>query len=548
MNVISAVDALHLNVKSDGFRVGQVLDGMVLEVSEDGIATVNLSGRTITVASGSEMLQMGETVRLKITGVAKGEVLATRVDLKETSLLNKLGVPVTAENLGYISELLAHRHAIDKMLLSTLSKNAQEVRMLHELLLNGADVDDVETPVREMVLRLLREGGSDLKAVSKTGVSTTAGSTSSALTTGATSAATTGTATGAPIPPNPTGMHTVASALTGPVSGAEVPNAATSVPLPANTLSASGGSNAVVASEQAPQILQAATDSLPTPDLNAADFPPESSSISYQHAASAEKILKDENMLKDTEAGRMEQDADANDPVLNPKQEAALKILSRHSDKSEFADAVKYILQHFDSHDNVALALQRKTLNLKNLAQIQFDVSDIAEEFIRVSRQSEKLDEILSIIRDLKQGNDFEHVIQSRFPKLRQVSEAVAEQTQQNIPGIYYISVPVRLLGEENRADMYFKRSPKNPSELSILVVLNTQTLGEVRCLVYKMDDEYSLGLALEDDEITDLVREKISGFRSGVGNIQIYIRSREEMERTFFEKKEASSYLDLRV
>lgn len=548
MNVISAVDALHLNVKSDGFRVGQVLDGMVLEVREDGIATVNLSGRTITVASGSEMLQMGETVRLKITGVAKGEVLATRVDLKETSLLNKLGVPVTAENLGYISELLAHRHAIDKMLLSTLSKNAQEVRMLHELLLNGADVDDVETPVREMVLRLLREGGSDLKAVSKTGVSTTAGSTSSALTTGATSAATTGTATGAPIPPNPTGMHTVASALTGPVSGAEVPNAATSVPLPANTLSASGGSNAVVASEQAPQILQAATDSLPTPDLNAADFPPESSSISYQHAASAEKILKDENMLKDTEAGRMEQDADANDPVLNPKQEAALKILSRHSDKSEFADAVKYILQHFDSHDNVALALQRKTLNLKNLAQIQFDVSDIAEEFIRVSRQSEKLDEILSIIRDLKQGNDFEHVIQSRFPKLRQVSEAVAEQTQQNIPGIYYISVPVRLLGEENRADMYFKRSPKNPSELSILVVLNTQTLGEVRCLVYKMDDEYSLGLALEDDEITDLVREKISGFRSGVGNIQIYIRSREEMERTFFEKKEASSYLDLRV
>lgn len=548
MNVISAVDALHLNVKSDGFRVGQVLDGMVLEVREDGIATVNLSGRTITVASGSEMLQMGETVRLKITGVAKGEVLATRVDLKETSLLNKLGVPVTAENLGYISELLAHRHAIDKMLLSTLSKNAQEVRMLHELLLNGADVDDVETPVREMVLRLLREGGSDLKAVSKTGVSTTAGSTSSALTTGATSAATTGTATGAPIPPNPTGMHTVASALTGPVSGAEVPNAATSVPLPANTLSASGGSNAVVASEQAPQILQAATDSLPTPDLNAADFPPESSSISYQHAASAEKILKDENMLKDTEAGRMEQDADANDPVLNPKQEAALKILSRHSDKSEFADAVKYILQHFDSHDNVALALQRKTLNLKNLAQIQFDVSDIAEEFIRVSRQSEKPDEILSIIRDLKQGNDFEHVIQSRFPKLRQVSEAVAEQTQQNIPGIYYISVPVRLLGEENRADMYFKRSPKNPSELSILVVLNTQTLGEVRCLVYKMDDEYSLGLALEDDEITDLVREKISGFRSGVGNIQIYIRSREEMERTFFEKKEASSYLDLRV
>lgn len=548
MNVISAVDALHLNVKSDGFRVGQVLDGMVLEVREDGIATVNLSGRTITVASGSEMLQMGETVRLKITGVAKGEVLATRVDLKETSLLNKLGVPVTAENLGYISELLAHRHAIDKMLLSTLSKNAQEVRMLHELLLNGADVDDVETPVREMVLRLLREGGSDLKAVSKTGVSTTAGSTSSALTTGATSAATTGTATGAPIPPNPTGMHTVASALTGPVSGAEVPNAATSVPLPANTLSASGGSNALVASEQAPQILQAATDSLPTPDLNAADFPPESSSISYQHAASAEKILKDENMLKDTEAGRMEQDADANDPVLNPKQEAALKILSRHSDKSEFADAVKYILQHFDSHDNVALALQRKTLNLKNLAQIQFDVSDIAEEFIRVSRQSEKLDEILSIIRDLKQGNDFEHVIQSRFPKLRQVSEAVAEQTQQNIPGIYYISVPVRLLGEENRADMYFKRSPKNPSELSILVVLNTQTLGEVRCLVYKMDDEYSLGLALEDDEITDLVREKISGFRSGVGNIQIYIRSREEMERTFFEKKEASSYLDLRV
>lgn len=553
MNVISAIDALHLNARNDGFRVGQVLEGMVVEVSEDGIATVNLSGKTITVASGSEMLRLGETVRLKITQIEKGEVLATRVDLKETSLLNKLGVPVTQENVGYISELLEHQHAIDKNLLSRLSKNAQEVKMLHDLLQNGAQVDDIETPIRGIVIRLLQEEGAAAGTatwtspkMSETASSARYGSAQlladSSLPSGDTSNF---AANRIPISENQNAVQSV------PSQDADLPAGEDAIQADLLKDSLQGEARVILgetklSGSQAPENSIWSPDRLSNSSNAVANFDHiflESSSVQE------EGVLTGENTPTGIPADRKgESDANAKTLALNPKQEAALKLLSSVSDKSDFLDALKYLLSHFDSHDNVTMALQRKTLNLKNLAQIQFDVSDIADEFVRASNQSSDSAEILSIVKDLEHGKDLESIIQSRFPRLKMISEAVTEQVQPNNPGIYYISLPVRLMGEEKRADMYFKRSPKKPDEFSILVVLNTQNLGEVRCLIYKMDREYMLGLALEDDEITDLVREKISHFRSNVRDIQIVIRSREEMEDSFFEKKESSSYLDLRV
>lgn len=577
MNAISGSGALHLTVKNDGFRKGQVLDGVVINVNEDGIAAVNLAGKTITVASGSEMLQVGETIRLKVTELTGDGVFATRVNLKETTVLNKLGIPVNDENLIYISELIKNNQPIDKELLSRLLKNTQEVKLLTELLQSGAEISDVDAPIRRLIITMLQNQNSGASQ----GVSANRNSVFNQE---------------IALSLNPNNPLTSAADVQGTsLAGAAVREAPISAAQPdqnspvseirsENLLNITGRTMAVQETKVEGNISTEQGFNVPESDGQNSGVRSDSVSESKNDKAAGEPVpgktddlqtLKMAQNSKEALSDFSRNTADLTDKAVGHnhpqtvhyretvsgevhhettddrnmiKKESALKILFSSADSGELTIAVKNLIQRFDAKDNIALAIQNRTLNLRNLAQIQLNVSDITEKIMEISKELNGFSDISAMIKDLENGHDLEHLIFQRYPKLKMISEAVEEQSRQEHPGIYYISLPVHLMGEERRTDMYFKRSPKKSNELSILVALKTMNLGEVRCLVYKADHDYTLGFALENERITSLLRDKITNFKSGIGNLQIVFRTREETDKIFFEKKEAVSNCDLRV
>lgn len=577
MNAISGSGALHLTVKNDGFRKGQVLDGVVINVNEDGIATVNLAGKTITVASGSEMLQVGETIRLKVTELTGDGVFATRVNLKETTVLNKLGIPVNDENLIYISELIKNNQPIDKELLSRLLKNTQEVKLLTELLQSGAEISDVDAPIRRLIITMLQNQNS--------GASQGVGANRNSVFNQEIA-----------LSLNPNNPLTSAADVQGtslagaavrevPISAAQPDqNSPVSEIRSENLLNITGRTMAVQETKVEGNISTEQGFNVPESDGQNSGVRSDSVSESKNDKAAGEPVpgktddlqtLKMAQNSKEALSDFSRNTADLTDKAVGHnhpqtvhyretvsgevhhettddrnmiKKESALKILFSSADSGELTIAVKNLIQRFDAKDNIALAIQNRTLNLRNLAQIQLNVSDITEKIMEISKELNGFSDISAMIKDLENGHDLEHLIFQRYPKLKMISEAVEEQSRQEHPGIYYISLPVHLMGEERRTDMYFKRSPKKSNELSILVALKTMNLGEVRCLVYKADHDYTLGFALENERITSLLRDKITNFKSGIGNLQIVFRTREETDKIFFEKKEAVSNCDLRV
>lgn len=539
MNVISVTDVLHIPVKNEGFRIGQVLDGVVIDVDREGIALVNLGGKTITVASGSEMLQIGETVRLKIIESGSEGVFADRVDSKETAVLNKLGISVSTENLGYISELMKSHQPIDKVLLSRLQKNAQEVKLFTELLSSVSEAVDMDAPIRKLVIAMLQKQS----APSDQGVNASQN-------------------TGDALPKNsPQAEMQYKPNLT--VNDTQAMEENGHLHYRSEQGQGNKTGNLLSQNHFLPQDI---------PSQGKIDIQKQESMYSFQTNETAENHLEEIHIeLSRSSSAVPEEGGSGNEELRqnlektdsspvdfpakmtmgNLKKEAALKILFSSPDSSnreELIDAVKYLSANFEAKDNIALALQNKALSLRNMAQSQLDVSDITEQFLQISGELQDGKDFSVLLKDLENGYELEQAIAQRYPKWKMISDAVKEQIYQKNPGIYYISLPVRIMGEERRTDIYLKRSSKKSNELSILVALNTKNLGEVRCMVYKIDQDYTLGFALENERIATLVRERLADFKSGVKNLQIVIRSREEVEDAFFEKKDMVSNCDLRV
>ncbi|MDO4754318.1 MAG: hypothetical protein Q4A41_04875 [Bacillota bacterium] len=508
MNGISGLSSLQPPVKhgsSQEFRVGQVIDGVVVEVLEDGLVTVNLSGKTVKVATGSEPLRLGDALRLKITDVGGGSVLAMRVNAKETGILNRLGVSVSSDNLAFISELLQNGQPIDKELLSRLSKQSQEVRTLAELVNSGAEVTDLEEPIRSMVIKLFSQEGAQAKQMPD--------NTSSAVQ-----------------------MRAQPDASNGGVQGQN------------SSSTEMGEEFARIHTSTYVDEVHAGAE----PRREGKELSRSSEFVVQDHEGSgdegAQTSVNREGLKEEKTALEWNRERNEQPNMPMSKKEAAYKMLSGTGDRKEMTDAVKTLLNQFDAKDNIALTLNQKTLNLKNIAAVHLDTAALADEFIEVSKALKEISEITAVVKDLESGQDLEQVIKNRYPKLETIAETLKDPVKQENTNIYYIPIPLRVRDEEKRSDLYVKRSKKNERELSVLVSLKTNHLGEVRCLVSQFDRDYILGFALEKDEIADFVREKIGDFKSGIKNLQILIRSREEIETEFFEGKDTMSNCDMRV
>lgn len=546
------------------FRVGQKIEGSVVAVSEDGIATINMNGRTITASSTKTRLSVGEPVLLEITGVRGDMVYASRINSEESAILHRLGFSLSEESVSLVTELLKNNLPIDRETLNQLVKNNSQVRMLLEQLNLGGNIEELDASVKETLIKLFAY------AKGAASQSVEALSNSNAEANAAGSAAGAGVAEGTE---NAGAARGAAAAQTDAAVQGAAPDAA-------KTADAEG------ARQSAAEMLQ---DALSEAIENIANRegarPPRAEGASQAETASqAEAAAQTEGAVQtegatqteaaktpaqsQTETAGAQQAQGAGNTAPADAQRASVRdaalLIMRESvnpgsvPKDQLNAAVKTVLAGFTAKENVEIQANSARLSVKNIAASQLGVTDLADELIDMAKNLVKKDALAQAVKGLSASDNPDRVEGALRALGGKNAEAIYEATKslskQVDPQIYYMPVPVRLEGEEARADLYYRRKPQKGTDMSILVALNTHRLGEVRCIINKFPSSYILGFALESEEYSAFLRDNLAELRDRITripelrNVEIMVRSRAEVDEEFFPEIDGLSDFDYRV
>lgn len=571
IRITAATSAQILNVDKKSFQVGQRLEGKVINLSKDGIATINIGGRTITALSENQLVQ-GQTLFLEITQTSP-KVLAQRLNAEESQVLFKLGMPQTGENIGLIQELINTGMPIDKEHVSQLKQMTAEAKMLLAELDSGASIDiksGTEIPIRTLLVEIMSnpktsvaptgEGGAEPQAA---GPGATSGGVLNIMQDAAGETAAKGD---------------VAAQTDVAQTNVAQPRAATSAGggeiVTETSLAAKGGEISKIMDGPAggaENAGQAGAENAGAENVggNAAVYPksPEAAPVPGQkgQAPTVQQGASAENASSAVDAGRPSDSQPARDAEMTTF-DAAKMLLSGDSDKESLVLAAKKLLSEFSPQQAVKILESGRPFNLKSIILAAAGKKAAAESVLDIVKTAPTgRDEILKLAEILKSDispeeklTEIAKALGKNNPEVLKSAEMVKEQlqfTKNENPRVYYMPMPVKIEGEERRADLYYKNKSgrKKSEDFSVLVALETKNMGEVRCLVTRQADDYELIFALESQQLSDRFSENSQIIRSALipiveGSLGIeFTFSREEIDQKFFENEKPRGF-DMRL
>ncbi len=557
-------------------HVGQRVEGMVVSVSEEGLAAISVAGRIITAQAAKHSLSVGEHLMLEITEISGDTVLASRINSAESAILSRLGMNLSDESLLFVGELLRNNQPIDADVLARLRSNSKEARLfLEQLSVFGADIEiNIDTPIKTQLIRLLAasQGGSS------DGASTAAAS-GGGISGGA--------ASGVDMPKTAAPMHSVVGASVS-AAGAEISAAAATPAQGAGAQSA--GLAAVgqsVGAQGTAEQLSNAADGISSAALAGANSAAGTAaqnaaqrSVAAQNATAHNAVQQNVDVQNaGAQSAAVQQSAVQQSAVQQStvQQSAVQQIAAAHSAGGEVQsagaaavknaaytllkapngvadvrDAALTLLGGFGAKQNVALVSTESALTLRNIALSNISTADIADELLALAKTVLSDKTVVSAVSALAKNDDAAGVFREIGGERAAVlSESVKGASRQENTQIYYIPVPIRIDREESRADIYYRKKSVRGDELNMLVALKTHNFGEVRCLVNKYLNSYVLGFAFESEEIAAIFRESLPELRRELHSLpvsEIFIRNRREVDKEFFTYADKRADFDVRI
>ncbi len=557
-------------------HVGQRVEGMVVSVSEEGLAAISVAGRIITAQAAKHSLSVGEHLMLEITEISGDTVLASRINSAESAILSRLGMNLSDESLLFVGELLRNNQPIDADVLARLRSNSKEARLfLEQLSVFGADIEiNIDTPIKTQLIRLLAasQGGSSdgasTAAASGGGISGGAASGVDMPKTAApmqnvvgasVSAAGAEISAAAATPAQGAGAQSAGLAAVGQSVGAQgtaeqLSNAADGI---SSAALAGANSAAGTAAQNAAQRSVAAQNATAH---NAVQQNVDVQNAGAQSAAVQQSAVQQSAVQQSTvQQSAVQQSAAAHSAGGEVQsagaaavKNAAYTLLKAPNGVADVRDAALTLLGGFGAKQNVALVSTESALTLRNIALSNISTADIADELLALAKTVLSDKTVVSAVSALAKNDDAAGVFREIGGERAAVlSESVKGASRQENTQIYYIPVPIRIDREESRADIYYRKKSVRGDELNMLVALKTHNFGEVRCLVNKYLNSYVLGFAFESEEIAAIFRESLPELRRELHSLpvsEIFIRNRREVDKEFFTYADKRADFDVRI
>ena len=473
--------------------IGNIIEGRITAVQGQQLATLTTGDKQLTVNINGMNLQENQLVNLKITGYKDGALIAKLVGTNITSesnnsltdMLSKLGITDQTENVTILEAMKSANIPITKDNFQMMRQGMSEVKALISELASSGQLpleNDLETPIKALAIKIIQQTSADGKTMqgnNAIATSTTITNVITAATANATSGTiATGTAaeTATGISPGTTAASTtVVSEGVNPANQAQdkIANMTNPVSIPtsdpAKTISDTSQSTDSLASRVTSEGAQ----------VNKMDL---------------ELISKTIQLAFDKEGTSLNQSIQAMLGQFDYKQESLIL-------KNELPITLKNIFLAYDALNEESGISNRFTEVLKGLETVPFSkesLLNIINLLTSEVSQEEKLETLLEAIRKEMPDSEMRQGLERELSILKEsttLNKALNDQ-------MMFMQMPIPFNDQIQNVDIYYKKNKKkpDPDDLTLLIVLKTFNFGEVRCVVHKQAQKYTLNFSFNDE------------------------------------------------
>jgi len=197
--------------------------------------------------------------------------------------------------------------------------------------------------------------------------------------------------------------------------------------------------------------------------------------------------------------------------------------------EASLKDSVKQLLSAFDLPQESLIIKNEVPLSLKNLflaydllsdgqgngkrfetllTQIdglRLDKSDL-ETLVKMLTSDrgevEKLQELAEWVKKSMPESEIASGIEREVSVIKETMTLTKPLNDQ----LFYMQMPIKIEERLEQVEIYYKRNKKkvDPDDITLLVALNRKHVGEVRCLINKVKNQFALQFTFENEEIKE--------------------------------------------
>jgi hypothetical protein len=494
-------------VKADGTvdlkaLVGKSLEGRLFAIQANGIAMFATGDTVLTVDLAGTQAFENQAATLKVTGVTDG-VLTARVITDVPSemsspmsdLLSKLGVNDSPENRAILNAMKDAGLPLSKEVFSAMRQGVLEVKIIQSEIHQMSDValsNEIETPLKQLAIKLIQGSqASNNQAIASQNMTTQTTQTT------------------------PANQVNQVNQVNMEASG----QVALSTASVTDTLASLVENNQSIYSE-----VEALTPQEPEQTV-------EKDAVSTEAKGESSKVLAE--------------------AIKNTFPEATLK------------DSVKQLLLAFDLPQESLLIKNEMPLSLKNLFlayDLLTDGQGAGKRFENLLTQMDGLrldkSELETLVKMLSSDRSELEKLQelADWAKKTMPDSEVASGLEREVAVIkesmtltrplndqlFYMQMPIKIDERLEQVEIYYKRNKKkvDPDDITLLVALDTKHVGEVRCLINKVKNHFTLHFTFENEEImkrfkdaSDKLEKALGGFDDRAFSIKFSVKSEGEAD-----------------
>ncbi|HSN67158.1 MAG TPA: hypothetical protein VLS94_11000 [Fusibacter sp.] len=470
--------------------IGNIMEGRITAVQGQQLATLTTGDKQLTVNINGMNLQENQLVNLKITGYKDGALIAKLIGSNAasesnsslTDMLSKLGISDQAENVTILEAMKSANIPITKDNFQMMRQGMSEVKALISELASSGQLpleNDLETPIKALAIKIIQQTTADGKTMQGNNASATSAETANVTNASiatATNASTvsatagtiaTGTATGIPAATNTTAVNAsdeIAN-MTHPVEN----QASNSVTIPAKTTS----------------------DTLQNADVLTGRGTSEGDQI---NKIDLELMAKTIQLAFDKEGTSLKQSIQAMLGQFDYKQESLIL-------KNDLPITLKNIFLAYDALNEEGGISNRFTEVVEGLETVPFSkesLLNIINVLTSEVSQEEKLETLLEAIRKEMPDSEMRQGLERELSIIKEsttLNKALNDQ-------MMFMQMPIPFNDQIQNVDIYYKKNKKkpDPDDLTLLIALKTFNFGEVRCVVHKQTQTYTLNFSFNDE------------------------------------------------
>ncbi|GAB6109248.1 hypothetical protein [Fusibacter bizertensis] len=511
--------------------VGSVLQGHISGIPQNQTALFVSGDQQLLVNIGEAKLTDQQALTLKIIDFKEGALIANILSdnvgnssgTNSAEVLSKLGVLVNAENAEIIETMKASNVPITKDNFQAVRQSLIEVKALMGELKQEASLDfskELSTPIKALVLKLIQQNSS----VSNSNLNTS--------TTVETSKDVTGQR---------------------PSMGINLENGSNKPEVGSDKLSLNQS-----------EVLKGKSEILNIQDSNLKNQSQDNiseSKINLGVQNNGKTHLNEHSMelnsrqLLDAIVQKFSEDGKSTEAIKNLMEKFDLNTDILHL-KNEIPVTIKSVFVANEQLNNKDIVVQRFESILNHINVLKLDkqtVVELLEIFKNEVSDADKIAKLSEVISNKVPKSESKSKLEQELALLKEHSTL----TKPLIDQVVYMPVNIPQGNNEQRVSLYYKKKQKNTNfeDFTLLVALNTQTCGEVRCIVHKLKNQVSLSFSFEN-EITKRtfedskvqLAEALSSFDQYQFSLSFNVRETLSLEIDDFDELEAGFGFDIKV